>query len=280
MKRTTSPPVGHARAHGPRDVTKFMYMCQCATRSGRRKSTITGRTAVEVAEKKTRPLQTAEEKFCVDISRCSRGGAMEISLCWVPTPGSNPSARRVTHRLGPRRSLPPQGRQGSSDPARQVETLARGSNNDNYDVKDVEDVKDVGDGGEQARNASSWTPFSLPEADPCTRPRVQRMVETRRGDPYVEEPTHRDGIAVDAADMETDAPATTGDGCCSHCQGTGQQVCAYCNGTGRTNYKDRVMLPKGVWPMWCSRCIRCSGMTICSCCLGSGEKREPIGFRV
>ena len=96
------------------------------------------------------------------------------------------------------------------------------------------------------------------------------MVETRRGDPYVEEPTDDNDSAADAAE----------DGCCSHCQGTGRQVCAYCNGTGRTNYKDRVMLPKGVWPTWCTRCIRCSGMTICSCCLGSGRQREPIGFRV
>jgi DnaJ-class molecular chaperone len=103
------------------------------------------------------------------------------------------------------------------------------------------------------------------------------MVETRRGDPYVEEPTH-DRDTTERVDGVERVDAT--DNRCSHCQGSGRQVCAYCEGTGRTNFKGRVMLPKGVWPVWCSRCIRCSGMTICSCCLGSGKKREPIGFRV
>lgn len=138
----------------------------------------------------------------------------------------------------------------------------------------------------QADDGSSWTPFSLPEAEPSTRPRVQRMVETRRGDLYVEEPTTSGGDAregtVDAGQVSSiDACAGKGgEGCCSHCQGTGLQQCTYCQGLGRTNFKDRVMLPKGVFPTWCTRCIRCSGTTICAWCLGSGRAREPIGFRV
>ena len=122
---------------------------------------------------------------------------------------------------------------------------------------------------------SGWTPFSLPEAEPSTRPRVQRMVETRRGDPYVEEARgdghgHGDGdTAVGATAVGEDDE----DARCSQCSGTGRQVCEYCMGLGRTNYKSKVMLPKGVWPTWCTKCIRCSGETVCGVCLGSGKKR-------
>jgi hypothetical protein len=38
------------------------------------------------------------------------------------------------------------------------------------------------------------------------------------------------------------------------------------------------MLPPGVWPVWCRDC-RASGRWHCERCLGTGVKREPLGFR-
>lgn len=120
------------------------------------------------------------------------------------------------------------------------------------------------------RDGGGWTPFSLPEAEPSSRLRVQRMIETRRGEAYVDDPEPTSSATPSPEDGDA----------CAHCRGTGRQVCEYCSGLGRTNYRDRAVLPKGVWPQWCSRCIRCSGETVCGYCLGSGKKREPIGFRV
>ena len=121
--------------------------------------------------------------------------------------------------------------------------------------------------GNSASGSQAWTPFDHMTQDECgldssTTLRKQRMIETQRGE--VE---------------HTVAMETTQD-CCEHCHGTGLVLCQFCKGTSRVNFVDSVTVPKGEWPMWCRRCIRCSGKTVCGFCLGSGQKREPIGFRV
>jgi hypothetical protein len=130
---------------------------------------------------------------------------------------------------------------------------------------------------------SAWTPFSLPEAQPSTSQRHRRMIQTRRGDLYCRDEAD-DTLCSDILSTASPSPpspsVSTTEGACSHCEGTGKQTCEYCRGVGRTNYLDKPMLPSGVWPMWCTKCIRCSGETVCGWCLGSGRAREPIGFRV
>lgn len=121
--------------------------------------------------------------------------------------------------------------------------------------------------GNSASGSQAWTPFDHMTQDECsldssTTLRKQRMIETQRGE------------VEDKVAMET-----TQD-CCEHCHGTGLVLCQFCKGTSRVNFVDSVTVPKGEWPMWCRRCIRCSGKTVCGFCLGSGQKREPIGFRV
>lgn len=123
-----------------------------------------------------------------------------------------------------------------------------------------------------------WTPFShSPEyernhGDPFyssgqSSQRQPRMVQTQKGE-------------IDHHSLAGVSPDTQPDDACHHCEGTGLTTCQYCRGTSRINYLDAVTVPKGAWPMWCTRCIRCSGKTVCGFCLGTGKKREPIGFRV
>ncbi|KAK9816738.1 hypothetical protein WJX72_004392 [[Myrmecia] bisecta] len=61
--------------------------------------------------------------------------------------------------------------------------------------------------------------------------------------------------------------------------GRGKTTCGECKGRGRVNYIDRAMLPKGAWPQWCTAC-RGSGLWFCERCMGTGVKRNPIGFRL
>jgi hypothetical protein len=53
----------------------------------------------------------------------------------------------------------------------------------------------------------------------------------------------------------------------------------FCRGKGRLNYRGAAMLPQGAWPAWCPNC-RASGKWFCPKCMGTGERREPIGFRI
>ncbi|GAB4814424.1 hypothetical protein N2152v2_001470 [Parachlorella kessleri] len=61
---------------------------------------------------------------------------------------------------------------------------------------------------------------------------------------------------------------------CPACQGTGKVL-----GKGRVNFRDEAMLPRGAWPEWCP-CCRASGRWYCERCMGTGVRREPIGFRL
>lgn len=65
---------------------------------------------------------------------------------------------------------------------------------------------------------------------------------------------------------------------CPQCGGTTKSTCGECSGKGRINYKDRAMLPKGVWPAWCLAC-RGTGKWYCHGCMGTGKRRGTIGFR-
>lgn len=113
-------------------------------------------------------------------------------------------------------------------------------------------------------NAGGWTPFDHVQ-DEEELYRTSRMIETQRGE--VEHVSSTPKVA-DQQDR------------CQHCHGTGLVICQFCKGTSRVNYLDKKTVPQGEWPMWCTKCIRCTGRTICEFCLGSGKKREPIGFRV
>jgi hypothetical protein len=64
---------------------------------------------------------------------------------------------------------------------------------------------------------------------------------------------------------------------CEECRGGGRVACEECRGRGRTNLTDRALLPKTVWPEWCTYC-RGSGKVFCSRCSGSGNQRQKIGF--
>uniref|UniRef100_A0A061SD15 Hsp40 cysteine-rich domain superfamily n=1 Tax=Tetraselmis sp. GSL018 TaxID=582737 RepID=A0A061SD15_9CHLO len=66
---------------------------------------------------------------------------------------------------------------------------------------------------------------------------------------------------------------------CEHCMGLGRTSCWSCNGRGRVNHTDDAMLPKGVFPVWCRNC-RGGGLVYCNWCMGTGVRREPIGFRL
>lgn len=50
-------------------------------------------------------------------------------------------------------------------------------------------------------------------------------------------------------------------------------------GKGRLNYRSAAMLPKGAHYEWCPHC-RASGRWVCSACMGTGRRRDPIGFRI
>ena len=116
--------------------------------------------------------------------------------------------------------------------------------------------------GKNTVNSNVWTPFDHMQDEEDSR-HPSRMIETQRGE-------------VDDVSPKVEE----GQECCEYCHGTGLVVCEYCRGTSRVNYVENVTVPKGEWPMWCTKCIRCSGKTVCGFCLGCGKKREPIGFRV
>ena len=128
-----------------------------------------------------------------------------------------------------------------------------------------------------AGHDDSWTPFNHPDGagslglglnDATTARPSQasesRFVECQHGVKPYEEP-----LLVTNPEEQ-----------CQECSGTGKTVCLVCHGKGRVNYIDKNVLPAGEWPKWCTHCIRCTGMTCCGLCLGTGKKREPIGFRV
>jgi hypothetical protein len=128
-----------------------------------------------------------------------------------------------------------------------------------------------------ADHDDSWTPFNHPDGaislgfglgDGTTlRPSQaseSRFVECQNGVKPYEEP-----LLVTNPEEQ-----------CQECSGTGKTVCLVCHGKGRVNRIDKNVLPAGEWPKWCTHCIRCTGMTCCGLCLGTGKKREPIGFRV
>jgi len=117
------------------------------------------------------------------------------------------------------------------------------------------------EGNSENSTTAGWTPFDHVQEESSSS-RSSRMIETQRGE------------------VEHISSTPKVQDCCEHCHGTGLVVCQFCKGTSRVNYVDKSTVPKGEWPMWCTTCIRCTGKTICGFCLGSGKKREPIGFRV
>ncbi|KAL3135889.1 hypothetical protein ABBQ32_007443 [Trebouxia sp. C0010 RCD-2024] len=52
---------------------------------------------------------------------------------------------------------------------------------------------------------------------------------------------------------------------CKVCLGHGKVVCGTCDGKGRTNGLQHRMLPRGMWPKWCTSC-RGSGLWYCQSC--------------
>jgi hypothetical protein len=98
-----------------------------------------------------------------------------------------------------------------------------------------------------------WAPLSEPA------PRPPRLVQTQRGETHLEPPPPEDP--------------------CPDCGGCGRARCVQCHGKGRLNYRAAAALPSGVWPEWCMAC-RASGRSCCAACLGTGARREPIGFRI
>ena len=48
---------------------------------------------------------------------------------------------------------------------------------------------------------------------------------------------------------------------------------------GRLNHLERRVLPRGEWPEWCPAC-RASGLAHCGRCMGTGQKRRKLGFRL
>eukprot|EP00873_Tetraselmis_striata_P004916 jgi/Tetstr1/425180/TSEL_015641.t1 len=95
---------------------------------------------------------------------------------------------------------------------------------------------------------------------PAARP-TARWVQTQRGIPNKPANISR----------ETENP-------CNVCGGVGRTNCWTCNGRGRVNFLDEAVLPQGELPVWCSYCR--GGLVYCDGCMGTGVKREPIGFRV
>lgn len=121
--------------------------------------------------------------------------------------------------------------------------------------------------GNEVSTQDQWVPFDHGDGSNQVESGqiASRMIETQRGE---------------VAEYSNQRRWTEQD-CCQYCHGTGLTVCQYCKGTSRVNrLKDDVIIKRGAWPIWCTRCIRCSGKTVCGFCLGTGKKREPIGFRV
>ncbi|KAL0022077.1 hypothetical protein WJX79_003385 [Trebouxia sp. C0005] len=100
---------------------------------------------------------------------------------------------------------------------------------------------------------AAWSGFS------SSKPPEPVWVETHRGVPNV-------------AVVKPENP-------CKVCLGKGKVTCGTCEGKGRTNGLQYRMLPSGMWPTWCKSC-RGSGLWYCQRCMGTGVKRDPIGFRL
>jgi hypothetical protein len=66
---------------------------------------------------------------------------------------------------------------------------------------------------------------------------------------------------------------------CRTCSGNGQVRCSVCSGAGRSNCTDQLVLPKGVFPIWCKNC-RAKGLELCPRCFGTGRRAPSIGFRL
>ena len=71
---------------------------------------------------------------------------------------------------------------------------------------------------------------------------------------------------------------------CTVCKGKAKVTCEGCKGHGWLNEDERVEKCeendiKSWFPSWCGHC-RGSGLMGCARCFGSGEFRQPIGFRL
>ncbi|GMH38718.1 hypothetical protein BSKO_06602 [Bryopsis sp. KO-2023] len=66
---------------------------------------------------------------------------------------------------------------------------------------------------------------------------------------------------------------------CPRCKGTGKSPCGHCGGRGRLNFRETAVLKKGAHPHWCRSCMG-SGRWHCERCMGTGVKRDKIGFRL
>ena len=71
---------------------------------------------------------------------------------------------------------------------------------------------------------------------------------------------------------------------CTVCKGKAKVTCEGCKGHGWLNEDERVEKCeendiKSWFPSWCGHC-RGSGLMGCTRCFGSGEFRQPIGFRL
>ncbi|KAI3428595.1 hypothetical protein D9Q98_007418 [Chlorella vulgaris] len=119
-------------------------------------------------------------------------------------------------------------------------------------------------GSQSSRTAGQQQPTSIqhPSAlfpEPQQQQRGPLLVQTQRGTPTF-------------VPVVADVP-------CRHCEGLGKTTCGDCRGKGRINHRGATMLPAGVWPQWCPTC-RASGRWCCLRCMGTGVRRQPIGFRV
>ncbi|EFN55181.1 hypothetical protein CHLNCDRAFT_57961 [Chlorella variabilis] len=164
---------------------------------------------------------------------------------WQRLPAHMPSAqRRQHHRRPPCRSLF-DGTESSSSHSSSHDSSRSGNG-----------ASPPHDGRPQHTSITHPVPL-FPEPQPSMRGPL--LVETQPGIP-----TFQPFIA--------DTP-------CPHCGGRGKVTCGDCRGKGRLNYRATAMLPQGVWPQWCPSC-RASGRWCCPRCMGTGVRRQPIGFRI